>query len=81
MNQTNNSACGGTLIDLTTVLSAAHCFDGTNNLNTSASIESMYKVYLGLYDKSKIDSLADIYPAMAYDVDRIIVVCFLIYFY
>lgn len=66
----SSSLCGGTLIDKSTILSAAHCIkssiDYTHNGNTYTyslkynsnypSLESMYTIYLGVHDRSDLSA-------------------------
>ena len=61
------SQCGATLISTDTLLTAAHCFQTKVLLSNGyaaqivpnsfyKTYESMYKIYLGVYEKSSITS-------------------------
>lgn len=70
--------CGGTLIDRVTILTVAHCiFDTVLIRNQQVKVvpnkfyptmESMYKVYLGLHDRTLIDFSNNI----EFNIDKII---------
>ena len=84
-----SSACGGTLIDRQTVMTAAHCIPTTVTFNYAGeaytrpvvtnslypTIASMFSVYLGLQDKSSIDS-SDSFslPTVKSSVAKVVVV-------
>ena len=84
--------CGGTLIDKTTVVTVAHCVYKSISFTygiTSYSLQvkpnsfyptvaSMFTVYLGLQDASKISS-TNISPAVKMAVSNVIVVIFIIF--
>jgi secreted trypsin-like serine protease len=82
-----NYVCGGTLIDKTTIVTAAHCIYtsisftyGITNYKLQVkpnsfypTIASMYKVYLGLQDASSISSRQLKSPAVQMNVANVIV--------
>ncbi len=82
--QTINTTCGGTLIDRSTILTAAHCLPKTFSFKYgvyryTASITpnsiyptyaSMFKVYLGVQDISKLN----IFPVVKMDISNVILV-------
>ena len=89
---TFNSACGGTIIDRKTILTAGHCIVNTVDYtdiygngqtapvvtnNYNPTIGSMYSVYVGLQDKSNLNNLQ--YPAVKMSVNKVIRVSLLLF--
>lgn len=78
--------CGGSLIDRLTILTAAHCIIKTIYLQNREikvvpneyypTIESMYKVYLGVHDKTMINFVQNIQPAIEVKVKQVIIVIY-----
>lgn len=86
---TSWSACGGSLIDVYTVLTAAHCIERFVTIEETGekyrvrpnkyhpTIGSAYAVYVGLHDKSRIGG--NISPAVKMEVEDVIVVSWFFY--
>ncbi|CAF0860178.1 unnamed protein product [Brachionus calyciflorus] len=80
--QTASFTCGGTLIDRLTILTAGHCiFDKVYYQNLQIpvvpnefypTLESMFKVYLGVHDRTLINFVQNISPAIQVNVRKII---------
>ncbi len=88
---TTSASCGGILIDSNTILTAAHCiidqisfsfnsfeYDYTVQANQFyPTTESMYTVYLGLYNRSNTNLDALPPPAIRMSISKITMVSFL----
>jgi hypothetical protein len=88
-NVERSASCGGTIIDESTILTAAHCFPkklyidylgDTYEFNPSTNeyyptYESMFTVYVGMHKKNEMDTN----PSTKKSVKKIIIVYFQLY--